>query len=94
MTDASKQVGAGGRPKPPAAGKGRVKGTPNKITKALKDMILGALDKAGGEDYLAQQAEANPSAFLTLVGKVLPMQVTGPNDQPLQIVVRYGGENG
>lgn len=54
---------------------GRQKGTPNKVTKALKDMILGALDDAGGQDYLMRQASENPAAFLTLIGKVLPMQV-------------------
>jgi len=57
------------------AGPGRPPGTPNKTTKALKDMILGALDSVGGESYLAEQAEANPTAFLTLIGKVLPMAV-------------------
>jgi hypothetical protein len=70
------------------------KGVPNKVTKALKDMIIGALDQAGGQDYLARQAEESPGAFLTLVGKVLPMQVTGPDDAPLQIVVRYGADQG
>lgn len=61
--------------RPPAAGKGRPKGALNKTTKQLKDMILIALDNAGGIDYLASQAEENPTAFLTLVGKVLPLQV-------------------
>lgn len=54
---------------------GRKKGTPNKTTAALKDMILGALDKKGGIKYLERQADENPTAFLTLVGKVLPLQV-------------------
>jgi hypothetical protein len=35
-------------------------------------MILGALDDAGGQDYLAEQAYNNPSAFMALLGKVLP----------------------
>lgn len=73
----TKLLTAAGKVKPPNAGKGRVKGTPNKITKALKDMILGALDDAGGQAYLAKQAEANPAAFMTLVGKVLPLQIEG-----------------
>jgi hypothetical protein len=61
---------------------GRTKGTPNKTTKALKEMILGALDQAGGESYLLQQAQENPNAFLTLVGKVLPTTLSGdPNNQ-------------
>lgn len=58
-----------------ARGRGRPKGAVNKTTAALKDMILGALDNAGGVDYLEAQAEKNPTAFLTLVGKVLPLQV-------------------
>ncbi len=56
---------------------GRQKGSPNKITKQLKDTILQALDEAGGVDYLKQTAIDHPAAFLTLVGKVLPLQVTG-----------------
>ena len=56
------------------AGKGRPKGSANKNTKALKDMILAALDNSGGIDYLVTQAQDNPTAFMTLVGKVLPLQ--------------------
>jgi hypothetical protein len=57
--------------------KGRPAGIPNKFTGALKDMILHALESAGGTEYLAAQAKENPSAFLTLVGKVLPLQIGG-----------------
>lgn len=59
------------------AGKGRPKGAINKNTQALKDMILGALDNKGGVKYLEKQAEENPTAFLTLIGKVLPMTIAG-----------------
>jgi hypothetical protein len=69
-------------------GKGRPKGSPNRINKALKEMILGALDKAGGEAYLVQQAQTNPNAFMTLVGKVLPMTVAGDPENPLGVVTR------
>ena len=71
----SKLVKPTGRPKPPNAGKGRKKGSKNKVTKALKDMILGALDDAGGQAYLAKQARENPGAFLSLIGKVLPQDI-------------------
>lgn len=71
MTEASKLVPR----KPPAAGRGRPKGSQNKATKALKDMILGALDDAGGQDYLRRQSIENPTAFMTLIGKVLPTTI-------------------
>ena len=35
-------------------------------------MIEKALMKAGGVRYLEEQAKANPGAFLTLVGKLVP----------------------
>lgn len=85
---------------PPNAGIGRPKGSQNKVTRQLKDMILMALDKAGGVEYLQEQAEKSPAAFMTLVGKVLPMQVTGPGDGPVQVqevrrvIVRAGDPNG
>lgn len=56
-------------------GKGRKPGVPNKTTALLKDMILQALDKKGGVKYLMKQADDNPTAFMTLVGRVLPLQV-------------------
>lgn len=64
---------------------GRAKGTSNKLTSDVKAMILGALDSVGGEKYLATQAYANPPAFMTLVGKVLPLQVSGVNGGPIII---------
>lgn len=68
-------------------GKGRPKGVPNKNTAALKDMILGALTNKGGIEYLERQADENPVAFMTLVGKVLPMTVAGEDGGPLQITI-------
>jgi hypothetical protein len=56
-------------------GPGRPKGVPNKVTSELKAMILGALDEAGGKEYLVQQAKENPNAFMTLVGKYIPAEV-------------------
>jgi hypothetical protein len=81
----SKQVQGVAR-KPPAAGKGRVKGTPNKITREVKSMVLEALEGAGGVAYLMERAQdpRTASAFLTLVGKVIPTQVQGDPNNPVQ----------
>lgn len=65
-----------GRPKGQPKTGGRKKGSRNRVTKAVKDMVIGALADAGGQAYLLQQAQKNPSAFMTLIGKVLPMDVT------------------
>ncbi len=62
---------------------GRVAGTPNKITALLKDAILQAAELAGNDlekkegliGYLKAQAIDHPAAFMTLLGKVLPMQI-------------------
>jgi hypothetical protein len=62
---------------------GRVAGTPNKVNKTVRQMILGALDAAGGQEYLTRQAEKNPTAFMTLLGKVLPTQLAGTPEQPI-----------
>lgn len=64
---------------------GRVKGTPNKTTGAVKEMVLNALSGVGGVTYLKKQARENPTAFLSLVGRILPTELTGGNGGPVQV---------
>jgi hypothetical protein len=68
---------------------GRKKGTPNKTTALLKDAILQAATEAGGDDglvgYLTKQARENPVSFNALLGKVVPMQVTGDGGGSVQL---------
>ena len=74
---------------------GRQKGTPNKTTSLLKDAILKAAEEAGGEGglvgYLTLQAHENPAAFMSLVGKVLPLQVNAKHEGAISIIVETGG---
>src|SRR6516165_5299735 len=55
---------------------GKPKGTLNRVTKDLKQAILGALEAAGGEEgsvgYLRRLAIENSSAFASLLAKCLP----------------------
>ena len=81
-----------GRPKGGTKTGGRQKGTPNKTTALLKDMILEAAELAGkdmgGEgavQYLRMQAALNPAPFMSLLGRVLPTQLTGDPESPLHI---------
>lgn len=61
---------------------GRGKGTPNKLTGDVKNMIIEALQNSGGVEYLEKQAVENPNAFLTLVGKVIPFALSSDPDNP------------
>jgi Family of unknown function (DUF5681) len=76
--------------------KGKPKGTPNKTTTQLKEAILAAAEQAGGDGglvkYLHDQARMNPGHFLTLLVKVLPLQVQGDADAPLNARVTVAWE--
>jgi hypothetical protein len=62
-----------GQPRPQGAG--RKKGVTNGDTAKLRELILGALDEAGGQDYLVIQSREEPKAFLALIAKVIPREV-------------------
>jgi len=68
---------------------GRQKGTPNKMTQTAKDAIALAAERLGGTDRLvawAQEDPANERVFWgTIYPKLLPLQVTGDADNPLQV---------
>ena len=51
---------------------GRSRGTPNKVTRDLKQMIEGALSDLGGQAWLVKAADEKPAAFMALLGKTLP----------------------
>jgi hypothetical protein len=68
---------------PAIRGRGRPRGARNRVSRALKDMILRALDAAGGEEYLLRQAIDHPAAFMMLLAKVLPLQLSGDPERPV-----------
>lgn len=71
-------------------GQGRPKGALDGNNRLIRTMIAEALDEAGGVDYLVERARdpRTASAFLSLVGKVLPVQVTGEDGGAIQTVAR------
>lgn len=77
--------GRGGR----RPGAGRPKGSLDRGNGAIRQMIVEALDRVGGVEYLVRVAESSPSTFLPLVAKVLPLQVAGDADKnPIRVIVR------
>ena len=83
----------GTRPGDGTPGPGRPKGVPNKVTEDVKTMIIKALHKAGGLSYLVRQSNENPKAFLSLVGKVLPLDVTSSDGSMRPVVALYMPDN-
>lgn len=75
----------------PPKSPGRPKGSPNKTTALLKDAILLAAEQAGDKEgmigYLKKQASDNPTAFMGLLGKVLPMQIANADDEDFKLTV-------
>ena len=75
--------------KPPAAGKGRQRGVPNKLTASVKEAIEAAAQGLGGGTRLeawAREAPENEKAFWTTIyPKLLPLQVTGKDGAALQV---------
>lgn len=69
-------------------GSGRTKGVPNKLTRHMKGCIEEAFEKAGGVDYLVRIANGNTAdrtAFMALLGRLLPMQVNSNIDQRIRV---------
>jgi hypothetical protein len=64
---------------------GRQKGTRNRLTRDLKAMILGALSAAGGQAWFEHQMEANPVAFMALLGRLLPLTIGSEKEKPLEV---------
>ena len=67
---------------------GRKPGQPNHSTQLLKDAILQAATEEGGGNivaYLRQQAREQPAAFMSLLSKVLPLQLQNDRDTPVAI---------
>lgn len=66
-------------------GQGRKPGVPNKTTTALKEAILAAAAEHGEDDtgadglkgYLRKVAREDVKAFTGLLGRVLPLDVSG-----------------
>src|ERR1700737_2030718 len=64
---------------------GGAEGTPKKVNAAVKEAIIGAFNKVGGESYLVKVAESDPRTFCALLGKVMPTQLTGAGEGPIRV---------
>lgn len=79
--------GASAPPNTGNAGKGRPAGVPNKLTAKVREAIETAFSQVGGADYLARVAIEDPKTFCALLGKLLPMQVSGEDGGPVRTAI-------
>lgn len=74
---------------------GRKPGVPNKSTQFLKDAILLAAERSGEDTqgkgglvgYLYRVANEDVKAFSSLLGRVLPLQLTGAGGGPIELTI-------
>lgn len=77
------------------------KGKPNKTTKTLKQAVLLAAEQAGNRltpnsgivGYLLHVAETEPRAFVGLLGRTLPLDVTSSDGSMRPVVALYMPDN-
>ena len=50
-------------------------GRPNKVTKTVKEETMKAFIKKGGYKWILEQMDTNPTAVMSLLGKMVPKSV-------------------
>ena len=70
-------------------GAGRPKGSLDKGNAMIRELIVQALDNLGGVEYLQDVARSHPAAFMSLIGKTMPLQITGEGGGAVQHAVKF-----
>ena len=71
-------------------GAGRPKGTRNKVTYTIQQMLLASLDKQGGQKFFDKLAVESPKVYAQLIGRLIPLQLSNAEGQAaLQIKISY-----
>ncbi len=64
--------------RPPNAGKGRKKGSQNKVTRVFRQGVLDAFEAMGGTDALTKWGKENQTEFYKIAARLIPTEVVGP----------------
>lgn len=65
----------------------RPKGAKNKFSRDIREAIINALERLGGDDYLVTLGQKEKRAFAALLGKAMPLQVAGEGGGPIRTAV-------
>ena len=75
---------------PPNAGKGRKKGSLNKLTTSAREAFALAFTASGGAEGLTTWAKANPTEFYKLYARLIPVEHVGEGGTgPIATVVKH-----
>lgn len=69
--------------------------TDSQNKKQIRDVVREAFERLGGADWLVTFANANwenARVFVSLVGRLIPQELTGKNGAPLTIIIHKEGE--
>ena len=67
----------GGRPKGTPKTGGRKKGSLNKTTAEVKQLLLDSLTEVGGTKFFVKLAREHPSVYASLIGRLIPRVFRG-----------------
>lgn len=65
----------------------RPKGSPNVLTKTIREAILDSFEAIGGVKWLQKLAAEDPRSYSGLLAKAMPTQVEGAGGGPVQIQI-------
>ena len=69
-------------------GAGRKAGVPNKISGTVRDNVISVFEQIGGTDHMRDWALENPNQFYNMYAKLLPLQLTGDPNNPIETISR------
>lgn len=70
---------------------GRIKGTPNKLTRAGREAFERAFRGIGGQKALAAWAKENRTDFYKLYARLLPQEIAAQHEGSLEVLIRTFG---
>ncbi len=66
---------------------GRQPGSVNKLTASAKENIAAVFVRLGGYEAMTNWAKDNPTEFYKIYARLLPMEVTGKDGEPIAVSV-------
>ena len=71
-------------------GRGRPKGSTNRVTKTIKEAVLQSFEDVGAAEYLRRVAEDDPRTYLQVVAKIIPAELHATHQGDVSLTVVSG----